>query len=159
MSFALIIFVLAFGWAVATDNFSLLNLAFGALVGGVGLFLVRDRVQGPRLWRKAWRLLALMVLFLRELVASAIRVGILVLRPNIRRHIRPVIVAFPLRLTSDGEITLLANMITLTPGTLSVDVSEDRKLLLVHAIDCHDEEALIRDIANGFEARIIEALR
>jgi len=159
MSFALIIFVLAFGWAVATDNFSLLNLGFGALIGGVGLFLVRDRVQGPRVWRKAWRLLSLAALFLRELFISAFRVAVLVVRPNIRRHVRPVMVVFPLRLTGDAEITLLANMITLTPGTLSVDVSDDRKRLHVHAIDCHDREALIRDIANGFEAKIMEALR
>jgi multicomponent Na+:H+ antiporter subunit E len=159
MSFTLLVFVLAFGWSVATDNFSLLNLAFGALIGGVGLFLVRDRVQGPRLWRKAWRLLSLALLFLRELFASALRVAVLVLSPNIRRHLRPAIIAYPLRLTRDAEITLLANMITLTPGTLSVDVSDDRKYLYVHAIDCPNPEVLIRDIASGFEAKIMEAFR
>ena len=51
------------------------------------------------------------------------------------RHLR-----LPLRVDRDFEITLLANLITLTPGTLSVDVSDDRKTLFVHAIDCSDPE-------------------
>lgn len=159
MTFALLIFVLAIGWAAATGNFSLLNVIFGALIGGLGLFLVRDRVQGPRLRYKTVRMLSLAALFLRELFVSAFRVGVLVARPDMRRHLRPSIVAFPLTLTRDAEITLLANLITLTPGTLSVDVSEDRKLLYVHAINCADREVLIRDIATGFEAKILEAFK
>ena len=55
------------------------------------------------------------------------------------------------------QITLLANMITLTPGTLTVDVTEDRSALIVHAIDCPDVEAACADIRNGFERLIREA--
>ena len=58
---------------------------------------------------------------------------------------------------SDVEITLLANMITLTPGTLSVDVSDDRSTLYVHALECSDADGIRRDIANGFERKIREA--
>lgn len=157
MTFALLVFILALGWAAATGNFSVLNLIFGAVIGGIGLFLVRDRVQGPKLRRKIARMLSLALLFVRELFLSAIRVGILVIRPDMRRRIHPAIIAFPLRLTRDRDITLLANLITLTPGTLSVDVSDDRRFLYVHAIDCSDRDALVRDIATGFEAKIMEA--
>ena len=66
-------------------------------------------------------------------------------------------IAYPLTVKSDWEISLLANLITLTPGTLSVDVSEDRSTLYVHAIDCSDVEAARRDIAEGFEKKIMEA--
>jgi multicomponent Na+:H+ antiporter subunit E len=59
----------------------------------------------------------------------------------------------------DFEITLLANLITLTPGTLSVDVSDDRRLLFVHAIDCPDADKAVRDIRDGFERKILEAFR
>jgi multicomponent Na+:H+ antiporter subunit E len=59
----------------------------------------------------------------------------------------------------DLEITLLANLITLTPGTLSVDVSEDRRTLYVHALDCSDPQATKRAIASGFERKIMEAFR
>ena len=62
-------------------------------------------------------------------------------------------------MTSDAQITLLANLITLTPGTLSVDVSDDRKTLFIHALDVPDREALIGRIAAGFETRVLRALK
>lgn len=157
MSLALLAVMLALGWTAATGNFSLLNLLFGFIVAGAGLFLVRDRVQSPRLIRRARRVASLTVLFVYELFMSAIRVAVLVARPDMRRHLRPGIVAFPLKATSDAEITLLANLITLTPGTLSIDVSDDRKVLYVHAISVTEKEAVIADIANGFEAKVMEA--
>ena len=65
----------------------------------------------------------------------------------------------PLRVDRDFEITLLANLITLTPGTLSVDVSDDRSTLYIHAIHVPDPDELREDIAGGFEQRILEAFR
>ena len=101
--------------------------------------------------------LSLLLLFLRELVLSALKVAWLAIQPTIR--VRPAIVAYPLTVTTDAQITLLANMITLTPGTLTVDVSPDRKTLYIHAIDLDSKQALIGDIAAGFETRILRVLR
>lgn len=159
MSLVVLTLIIALGWAAATGNFSSLNLIFGALVAGLGLFIVRDKVESPRLLLRLRRIGALAALFVYELFLSAVRVGVLVARPNLRAHLKPAIIAFPLTTTSDREITLLANLITLTPGTLSVDVSEDRKVLYVHAINVEDREALIRDIASGFEASVMEVFR
>lgn len=103
------------------------------------------------------RWLSLILLFTRELIVSAIKVAWLALQPRI--NIRPAIIAYPLTVTSDAQITLLANMITLTPGTLSVDVSDDRKTLYIHAIDMASREALIGDIAAGFETKVLQVLR
>jgi len=157
MNVALLTLLLALGWAAATGSFTLPNLLLGAIVGGFCLFLIRGQIGGRRFWTKAWRILSLGWLFLCELLLSAVRVGLLVLRP--RLDIKPAMVAFPLSVTSDIEITLLANLITLTPGTLSVDVSADRRFLLIHAIDVEDREALIRDIREGFEKKVMEACR
>lgn len=103
------------------------------------------------------RCLSLLVLFVRELIVSALKVAWLALQP--RLTIRPAIIAYPLTVTTDAQITLLANMITLTPGTLSVDVSADRRTLYIHAIDMASKEALIGDIAAGFETKILGVLR
>jgi multicomponent Na+:H+ antiporter subunit E len=103
------------------------------------------------------RWLSLIVLFTRELIVSVIKVAWLAVQPKI--NIRPAIIAYPLTVTTDAQITLLANMITLTPGTLSVDVSEDRKTLYIHAIDMASREALIGDIAAGFETKVLQVLR
>ena len=68
-------------------------------------------------------------------------------------------VAIPLDAETDAEITLLANLITLTPGTLSLDVSDDRRVLYIHAMYVDDVEELRRSIKDGFEKRVMELLR
>ena len=100
--------------------------------------------------------MSLAVLFLFELMVSAARVALVVIRPDMSKAVRPAIVAVPLSVKSDAEITLLANLITLTPGTLSVDVSADKSVLYVHALYMDDRDAMIADIANGFEKKIRE---
>jgi multicomponent Na+:H+ antiporter subunit E len=67
-------------------------------------------------------------------------------------------VAIPLDLQSDEGITTLANLITLTPGTVTLDVSSDRKTLYIHAFDASDPEGLVRDTKERFERRVRELL-
>lgn len=159
MSLALFALILALGWTAATGSLSLPNLLLGAVIGAVGLYVVREHVGQPTLWPRIKRLTALLWLFLRELVISAMRVARLVLRVDMDKHLNPAVIAFPLTLTSDAEITLLANMITLTPGTLSVDVSSDGRLLYIHALNVTDRDAFIAEIRDGFETRVREALQ
>lgn len=159
MSLALLTIVLAVGWAAATGSFALPNLLLGAVVGAAGLFVVRRYVSRPQALPRVWRIVSLALLFIEELVLSALRVARLVIRPDLNAHIRPAIIAFPLTVTSDAEITLLANLITLTPGTLSVDVSEDRRFLYIHVIHLTDRDTFIKQIATGFESKVMGAFR
>lgn len=159
MNAAFIIGILALVWAAITGSFSGLNLLFGGLIGGVAVLLLRQSLTGPGHLRRARRALSLSGLFLYELMASAIRVALVVLRPDMDRVIRPAIVAVPLSVTSDIQITMLANMITLTPGTLSVDLSPDRSVLYVHALNMGDREAMIAEIKNGFEKKVLEVFQ
>ena len=151
-----LIIVLALIWAAISGNFSGLNLLLGGLIGGVAIWLLRDAWAGPRSTRKIRRVLSLAALFFYELMASAVRVAIVVMRPDLKSALRPAIIAVPIALKSDAEVTLLANLITLTPGTLTVDVSADRSVLYVHVLDMGDREAVISDIANGFEKKVRE---
>ena len=142
-------------WAAITGSASPANLLLGLVLAVLCLGLARQHRGNGKLAVRPVALLLLGVVFLRELALSAWSVAIAALRPRI--DIRPAMVAFPLRLRRDFEIALLANCITLTPGTLSVDVSEDRQFLHVHALDCSDPEELCRSIAETFERRIMEA--
>ena len=99
-------------------------------------------------------IVALVWLFIKELVASAVRVAWLVVQPDLMARIRPALVAIPLSPQSDASITMLANLITLTPGTLSVDVSDDRKFLFIHVMNMGEKDELVAEIASGFEARV-----
>lgn len=159
MTFAATLVILAVLWAAVTGAFTLPNFALGAIVAALALVVLRDRFGQRKRQGRSLRLAALAVLFLRELMLSAVSVAAWAVRPNVRTELRPAFVAVPLTVKSDLEITLLANLITLTPGTLSVDVSPDRKFLYVHALDCRNPDALKASIAEGFERKVIEAFR
>ncbi len=159
MNFATLTVILALVWAAITGNFSVLNLLLGAAISVAALWFVRERVTTPTFFEKFRRVLALILIFFYELAHSATRVALLIMSPNLKKRLKPGIIAFPLTAKSDVEITLLANLITLTPGTLSVDVSADRKFIFVHAMEVPDKKALIRDIATGFEIKIIEVFK
>jgi multicomponent Na+:H+ antiporter subunit E len=151
--------LLTVAWLAVTGSVSLPNILLGFVLAALALAIIREPMRAARggLRLRPLRILVLALLFLRELARSAVKVTLTVLSPDMK--LKPGIFAFPLTVDRDFEITLLANLITLTPGTLSVDVSADRKLLYVHALDCSDPEATRRDIANGFERRIMEAFR
>lgn len=147
--------LLTLSWAAFTGSFSALNLLFGFVLSIFALWIIREQVGALGYFSRSHRIISLILLFLYELVLSAWRVAVLVLSPKL--DVKPGIFKFPLSIDSDMQITLLANMITLTPGTLSVDVSDDKKYIYVHAIDASDPDAARRDIAEGFEAKIKEA--
>lgn len=156
-SLFLINILMALAWGAVTGNFSEINLVFGFLLGSGALYLIREQVGTSAYFDRIIKGIGLAALFVYELVLSAWRVAKIVLRPKI--ELQPGIIAYPLTVDRDFEITMLANLITLTPGTLSVDVSEDRKTLYVHCIDVPDPEETISEIKNGFERKILEVFR
>ncbi|MCO5150390.1 MULTISPECIES: Na+/H+ antiporter subunit E [unclassified Shinella] len=154
---AFTIALLALLWLAVSGSFTFPNLLLGLVAGALSLALIRDHIQPDGRRIRPLKLLSLVLLFIKELALSAWKVAVLVASPKMA--LKPGIFAFPLTVDRDFEITLLANLITLTPGTLSVDVSADRKVLYVHALDCSDPVGTRRDIADGFEKKILEAFR
>jgi multicomponent Na+:H+ antiporter subunit E len=69
------------------------------------------------------------------------------------------VIAVPTELTDEVSLTVLANMITLTPGTLTLDISPDRRYLFVHTLNLDDPEAVKRDIQQAFERYLRELSR
>ncbi len=149
--------LLALAWGAVTGTFTLLNLLFGFVIAAVALWIVREQFDTGVYIDRAFKVATLIVLFVRELFISAFRVAVIVLKPT--SSYQPGFIAFPLSTRRDPEIALLANMLTLTPGTLSVDVSDDKSTLFIHCLDVPDTEALKKEIAEGFERRIMEAFR
>lgn len=149
--------LLALAWVLITGSVSIANFLFGLVLSAASLYLIREQVGSLGYYGRARRVASLGLLFLVELALSAWRVAVTVMKPDM--NLKPGFFAYPLKVDRDFEITLLANLITLTPGTLSVDVSEDRRHLYVHALDCSDPDQTRIDIANGFERKILEAFR
>ena len=149
--------LLALAWVAMTGEFSPINLTFGFGLGYLILFLAQ-RVIGPaNYFLKVRQVLGFIAYFIRELILANLRMIYDVITPGY--HLRPAVVAVPLDAQTDLEITLLANLITVTPGSFSLDVSDDRRVLYVHAMYVDDPEQLRRQIKEGFERRVLELLR
>ena len=150
--------MLALLWAGLFGAFSFETLASGLLLSYFVLMVVaRGRDGYDAYFGKVPKVFAFAGYYLKELVKANLVVAYDVLTPQ--HHMRPGVVAIPLRARTDFEITLLANLITMTPGTLSLDVSADRKRLYVHAMYLKDPEDLRRDITENLERRVLEILR
>lgn len=157
MTHFLLNIILAVTWAAVMGTFDLQTILAGFAIGYGVLWLVRPALRPSAYLTGLWRALGFAAFYVWELVLSSIRVAIDVCRP--RFDMRPGVVAVPLTCTRDAEITLLANLISLTPGTLSLDVSADRRLLFVHAMDMEDGPDAVRHaITNDLERRVLAVL-
>lgn len=94
--------------------------------------------------------------FIWEILIANLRVAHEVITP--RSRAKPGVIAIPLDCKTDNEITLLAIIISLTPGTLAIDVSSDKKKLYIHAMFITDKDILISNIKNHFEKPIMRIL-
>ncbi|TGC07909.1 Na+/H+ antiporter subunit E [Methanolobus halotolerans] len=90
-----------------------------------------------------------------EIIKANIVLAKIVLKPKM--DIKPGIIAVPIRTKTELGTTVIANTITLTPGTLTIDISDDRSFLYVHTIDASDPDAVARSIRDGLEKYVLEA--
>jgi multicomponent Na+:H+ antiporter subunit E len=148
---------LAFGFSAVLGQFSLTGFITGFTVGYFALWLTKPLYGNIRYFRLLPKVLVLIVYFVKELLASNFRVLWEVITP--RHTSRPGIIGVPLDARTDLEIMLVANLVSLTPGTLSIDVSADKKTLYVHVMFLDDVEESRRSIKKGLEKRVLEVLR
>ncbi|MHB8171367.1 MAG: Na+/H+ antiporter subunit E [Thermincolia bacterium] len=149
--------IIAFSWVLIGGSWSPVSFGVGYFIGLVLLLIFRGFLTEDFYMKRVWAAIVLFLIFNRELVMSNIAVIKLVLSPKL--NIRPGILAVPVKVKGPWEITLFANLITLTPGTLSVDLSPDNKVLYVHAIDIPDAEEMINSFKDTFEKRIMEVFK
>ncbi len=148
--------LLAVSWAALVGSFTLSSLALGFGLGYLALWVARPLFGRTSYFERVFRVLRLAGLFVYELVVSSFRVVWDVVTPA---HLsRPGIIALPLDVKGDGGVLLVSNLISLTPGSLSLDVSPDLRTLYVHAMFVEDPEALRLELKQGIERRVIEAL-
>lgn len=151
--------LLAVAWVLLRADFSIVGFATGFGLGFLVLSLAHPlytRTGSKGYVDKPLRALWLLAVFAWEVAASATRVLVEVF---LRRRAAPGIVAVPLEAETNAEITLFANMITLTPGTVSMETSRDRKVLYVHALFCKTPDAVKRDLKRRLERQALKVLR
>ncbi len=148
---------LAFVWAAMMGKMDFGNLFVGFVLGYIILLFQQEMVGESSYYKKVNQFLAFTVYFLKEMIVASVRVA----HDTItwKTYARPGIIALPLDARSDFEITLLSVTISLTPGTLSLEVSEDRSTLYIHAMFVDDPDDLRREIKQGLERKLLELIR
>lgn len=149
--------LLTFVWVALTGVFEYPNFVFGFALSFAIMWIISRSNGDDRYFTMAIKIAGFFLFFMRELIKANIEVAYDVITP--RFHMQPGIVSLPLDAKTDLEITLLANLISLTPGTLSLDVSDDRTVLYVHAMYIRDRESFVQGIKNGFEKRLLSIMR
>ncbi|MGM0635717.1 MAG: Na+/H+ antiporter subunit E [Bacteroidota bacterium] len=144
-------------WVFLTGSYEVANFMFGFVVNFMILWIISSKDGNTKYFRYVPKIISFFFFFLWEVIKANIQVAYEVVTPQ--HTMKPGIVSVPLDAKTDIEITLLANLITLTPGTLSLDVSDDKEVLYIHTMYVTDKQAFIDDIKNGFERRLLEILR
>lgn len=148
---------LALAWAALTGEVNATNLLIGFVIGYFLLVLTNAPFGRTQYFVKVLQLVRFVVFFLWELIKANLRVAFDIVTP--RHRMRPAVVAVPVETRTDAAITLLGNLITLTPGSLSLDVSADRSVLYVHNMYCEDLDSTREDLRQGFGRRVCEVLQ
>ncbi|QNL49087.1 Na+/H+ antiporter subunit E [Olivibacter sp. SDN3] len=135
--------------------------AGGTIIAFLAIFIslwLTSYLWHRKYFRRISRLLTLSAFFVKEFIHSNIKLTKEILTPGF--ELTPAVVKVPLTIRSDGAITALANITNLTPGTLIVGISEDKRYLYVHTLylDGGSREAFKAIIKNGFESRIIAVI-
>lgn len=146
--------LLAVIWVLLNNSFTLGQWLFGALLGWlIPLFALRFWPERVRVHRPL-ALARFILMLLYDILVANLAVAWLIVRGERAQH--PGFVEVALALRSDLAISLLANTISLTPGTVSAWLSPDRRYLVVHGLDVRDPEALIATIKRRYEAPLVE---
>ncbi|MCS2609485.1 Na+/H+ antiporter subunit E [Halomonas dongshanensis] len=149
--------LLGLAWVLLSGDFTGLNLLVGLVFGYITLVLIEPHLEALKGYpARVPRFIGFVLFFIKELIQANLRVAFDILTPP--WHMQPGVIAFPLSARTEMEITMVANLISLTPGTLSLDVSDDRRVLYIHAMFLDDEEELRRNLKE-MEHRALELFR
>lgn len=141
-------------WLLLNNTVAPGHLLLGAVLAlALPLFTVRFWPHRPRV-RKPLKLLGYIAMLLWDIIIANLTVARLILGPTAR--LRPVFLKLPLELRNGFAIVVLANTISLTPGTVSSDLSPDRRTLLIHALDVEDPEQAVARIKQRYEKPLQE---
>jgi multicomponent Na+:H+ antiporter subunit E len=152
--------VLALLWCALWGRYSFVFMATGFAVGYLFLWILSRRgvVSSEGYLQKVHKVLGLLVFFLWELLLANLRLAQDTITFGLK--VRPTIVRVPLDAKTDSEIFLFSVLVTLTPGTMSMEVDKTRQALWVHVLyPDGGAEATAQQLKDGFERRVLEVLR
>lgn len=149
--------LIALIWMFLQNSYLLTTFVFGFIIGLFILFVLRRFFEYDFYFRRVFAFVKLVGVFLLEMIKANVDMVKVVLQPRLKN--KPGIIAVETELETEIEIATLAALITLTPGTVSMDFSADGRTIFVHSIDVDDRDEIIADIKNNFEKAIMEVTK
>ena len=149
--------LLSFIWVALMGSLQYSNFVFGYLLGFGVLWVMNRNETDQRYFYRVPKIISFFFYFLYELIKANVQVAYDVVTP--KYFFKPGIVRYPVDANTDFEINLLATFISLTPGTLIIDISDDKKAIYIHVMYLKNEKHFIEGLKRGVEMRLLEILR
>ncbi len=150
--------LLTFVWVALTGQLGYTNFVFGYALGFFILWMVNKSVNAStEYFYRVPKIFAFILLFFYDLMKANYEVTKDVITPNY--NMKPGIIKYEMEAKTDFEITMLANMIALTPGTVVVDLSKNKKFMYIHVMYLTNKEEFIERLSNRIERKLLEIIR
>ncbi len=146
--------LLSLFWLLVTGSYTVNNFLLGFILGLLLVYLLRSVLPGRFYIITLYKVIKLIWVFLIELIKAKIDVIRIVLQPSLKNE--PAFFTYNTDLKTDWQVVLLSNLITLTPGTIVVGLSDDRTKIYIHAIDFGEKEEEIEGIKSSLEKVVRE---
>lgn len=149
--------LLSFVWVALSGHLNYSNFIFGYLLGFFILWLVERTGNNKEYFLRVPKIFTFTLRFIYDMLKANMEVAFDLITPKL--YTQPGIIAYPLSATTDFEITMLSNIIALTPGTMVIDLSEDRKVIYIHVMYLKNKEKFIAELKENTEKKLLEILR
>lgn len=153
--------LLSLVWVALTGHLDYVNFMFGFILGFFILWLLSLTMNPDspekRYFYRVPKIIMFILYFIYEMLRANIEVGREIITPKL--NMTPGIIQYKHSLKSDFEITMFTYMVALTPGTMVMKISDDKKILYIHAMYLSQKEKFIEKMRNGLERKLIEILR
>lgn len=144
-------------WVLATGTLTEENFIFGFLISFGILYIITINSQD----RKYFTILPKLVSFFFFMFWEIVKANLVTVKESLyaKSKLKPAIIKIPLMVETDIEISLLATLVSVTPGTLVMDISDDKKVMYLHVMHLESKEDFVDEVKNKFEKRLLEILR
>lgn len=156
MTYFVLNILIALAWLGMTAEFTAANFFAGYILGYLALWLSPRPLGSGRYFRKVGQSIEFVVFFIKEVTIATARIAYEIVTPT--HYMEPAIIAIPLETRSRLQTAILASLITLTPGSFSIEISADEKTLYVHTMYLESPDSFRQEIKDKFEKRVINLL-
>lgn len=149
--------LLTFVWIALTGTLNYANFIFGFTLGFFILWIRERTGENKSYFYRVPKIIFFILNFMKDMLKANLQVAFDLITPDL--FSKPGIIAYPLDAKTDFEITMLSNIIALTPGTMVIDLSDDRSIIYIHVLYLNNKGKFIKEFKENTEMKLLEIIR